>query len=287
MSILREIPDSMDPAVVAQIDARLDGIRAEAVIPLAIESGSRAWGFASPDSDYDCRFLYVRPIDDYLSPWPKRDVIETPLDAVLDVNGWDIAKALPLLLKGNAVVIEWLTSPIRYAADPWFLDAMLAFAAAHVPTDRLERHYLHLGLRQWARHGRRDAEIPLKRLFYALRPAAALRWLRLQGGAGVPPMAFGTLMAQCDPPVGMARQVAELIAAKTVTRELGSGRIPIAVAQFIDAEYAIAIDRAKRAPPAVPDIGAAQEAASRLFRAIVRRYDGSPVFPESRARPIG
>ena len=289
MTPLRAIPDSMDPAIVTQIDARLDGIRAGVTVPLAIESGSRAWGFASPDSDYDCRFLYVRPIDDYLSPWAKRDVIETPLDAVLDVNGWDIVKALPLLLKGNTVVIEWLMSPIRYAADPWFLGAMLEFAGAHVPIDRLERHYLHLGLRQWARHGRRDMAVPLKRIFYALRPAAALRWLRLHRGAGLPPMALATLMAECDPPAAMAGDVADMIAVKAVSRETGTARIPDAVARFIGAEYAIAINVGGRAAATMPDPArdAGQAAAERLFRAIVRRYDPGPVFPESRARPIG
>ncbi|MFE3443732.1 DNA polymerase beta superfamily protein [Nocardia sp. NPDC059180] len=84
---------------------------------LAIESGSRAWGFPSPDSDYDCRFLYVASLDTYLSPWRTRDVIETPLVGLLDVNGWDLGKALRLLVKGNAVLIEWLQSPIVYRGD--------------------------------------------------------------------------------------------------------------------------------------------------------------------------
>ncbi len=105
---MRSIPADFDAATVAAIDERLDlVVRDERVaMPLAIESGSRAWGFASPDSDYDCRFLYVRRRRDYLALWPHRDVIETPLDGLLDVNGWDVAKALRLLVKGNAVVIE-------------------------------------------------------------------------------------------------------------------------------------------------------------------------------------
>src|ERR1700753_208647 len=111
---LRSIPPEMNAGKVALIDAMLDRIMEDhrVFLPLAIESGSRAWGFASPDSDYDCRFLYLRRRRDYLALWAPRDVIETPLDGLLDVNGWDVTKALRLIVKGNAVVIEWLRSPI-------------------------------------------------------------------------------------------------------------------------------------------------------------------------------
>ena len=87
--------------------ARSTGAR----IPWAIESGSRAWGFPSPDSDYDCRFLFIRPRDQYLSLWPARDVMEPPLDKTYDVNGWDLAKAVKLVVKGNG----FGTRPRRHA----------------------------------------------------------------------------------------------------------------------------------------------------------------------------
>ena len=119
---MRAVPSSLDPAVVAEIDARLAGVETEHGVRIAwaVESGSRAWGFPSPDSDYDCRFLYVRPREDCLSLWPARDVIETPLDAVFDVNGWDLAKAVRLVVTGNAVASEWLRSPIVYPGDALF-----------------------------------------------------------------------------------------------------------------------------------------------------------------------
>ena len=83
-------------------------------IIMAIESGSRAWGFASPDSDYDVRFIYVRKEEDYLKLEKTRDVIEWKLDDVLDINGWDIKKALQLLHNSNPTVFEWCASPIIY-----------------------------------------------------------------------------------------------------------------------------------------------------------------------------
>lgn len=108
------IPASLDADVVAEIDRRLASVSRDygVRVPWAIESGSRAWGFPSPDSDYDCRFIFVRPADAYLGLWPASDVIETPLDTVFDVNGWDLAKAVRLVSRGNATAIEWLRSPI-------------------------------------------------------------------------------------------------------------------------------------------------------------------------------
>jgi len=237
--VLKSIPDSMDAGVVAQIEQRLASIRhAENVaIPLAIESGSRAWGFPSPDSDYDCRFLFVRRQGDYLSLWRKRDVIETPLDKVFDVNGWDLAKALKLLLKGNAVVIEWLMSPIRYDVDDAFRDDFLRLAGAVADRAQIGRHYLHLGERQRRTYFRNGKSVPQKKVFYALRPAAALRWLRLHPGAAVVPMHFPTMLTECDPPAEVAEIAAALIEKKARTRELAAEPLSAPIGHFIDAEF--------------------------------------------------
>ena len=192
MTLLRTLPDGFDPQAVSAIDARLDSIARAVSIPLAVESGSRAWGFPSPDSDYDCRFVFVRPAAAYLTLWPDRDVIETLLDAVLDVNGWDLAKALRLAVAGNAVVVEWLRSPIVYRADPWFRARLDAFCVDWSPLDRVRAHYLHLGLRQRARVVDGDGTAPVKKLFYLLRPALALRWMRANDG--LPPMHLNALV---------------------------------------------------------------------------------------------
>jgi predicted nucleotidyltransferase len=266
---MRAIPGDFDHTAVAAIDGRLDAIVGDdsATILLAIESGSRAWGFPSPDSDYDCRFFFVRREGDYLTPWPRRDVIETPLDGDLDVNGWDLGKALKLLLKGNAVVIEWLMSPIVYRGDPAFRADMLALATDHADPHRIARHYLHLGERQRRTYFADGKAVKLKKIFYALRPAAALRWLRLHPEAAIAPMHFPTLMAECAPPPDLVALVDGLIARKAVTRELGEAPLPAEVEAFIDSEFTIAEAMPPQRTSLSPEAMAAAEA---LFRKWVR-----------------
>jgi uncharacterized protein len=234
---MRQLDTGLDPAIVAQIDDRLDGIiRAENVsIPWAIESGSRAWGFPSPDSDYDCRFVYVRSHDSYLGLFPRRDVIETPLTDVLDVNGWDVGKAIKLMLKGNAVIVEWLTSELVYRGHDGFRTEFLELAAQIVDRGRIGKHYLHLAYSMRNRVLEGDA-VKLKKLFYVLRPVIALRWLRQRPKDSVAPMNFLTLCAQSDLPADTAREIAVMIETKAITRELGEGEVPPALRKLIEDE---------------------------------------------------
>ncbi len=258
---MRAIPVSLDPAIVARIDQRLAGVEAahDVRIPWAIESGSRAWGFPSPDSDYDCRFIFIRPRDRYLSLWPVRDVIETPLDETLDVNGWDLGKAMRLIAQGNAASAEWLRSPIVYSGDPAFQGRLLAFAADVADRVLVSRHYLHVARRQ-LEHPR-----SLKRFFYALRPAAALRWLDDHPDAAVPPMDLPTLLEESTADDEVRDAAALLIARKSVTRELGGGTPPAVLERFV----AIELRRAERFEDAVPAASATEvrRRADELFRA--------------------
>ena len=266
---LRTIPAELAREVVDQIDDRLDGVSQDqnVRILLAIESGSRAWGFPSPDSDYDCRFVFVRRLEDYLSPWPQPDVIETPLDAVLDVNGWELGKALKLLLKGNAVILEWLRSPIVYRGDSSFRTELLEFALAFADRALIGRHYLHLGERQRRVYFGDEQSVALKKIFYALRPAAALRWLSLHPNQAIPPMHFPTLMSECSPPVDVGIIVDNLQRQKAITRELGSAPLPKEIGRFIDDEFAAARTKYEQAKPVLNP--AATVAAEQLFRRYV------------------
>jgi hypothetical protein len=267
------IEAAIDKAVVAEIGQRLDDLRqVERVrIPLAIESGSRAWGFPSPDSDHDCRFIFVRAMKDYLSLFQARDVIETPLTPVLDVSGWDLRKALLLLLKGNAVVVEWLISPITYRADAAFRSAFLTLARDVADPSAIMRHYQHLALSTLKRIEADDGGLRLKKLFYVLRPLVARLWLERHPGMAVAPMHFPTLCAQTDLARDIAGAITDLIATKALTREMGTGEPPPVVLDFIAREIS-------RAPQTLPGarLSAEQgkEAADAFFRCWVDQARG-------------
>jgi len=240
-------------------------------IPWAIESGSRAWGFPSPDSDYDCRFVFVRPISNYVSLWPRRDVIEVPPDGDLDVNGWELGKAIKLLLKGNAVIIEWLRSPMIYCGDAQFQREFLAFFERFANRDFIGRHYLHLGERQRRAYFGDGMAVPLKKIFYVLRPAAVLRWLRFHPATAIPPMHLPTLMQECDPPRDVVDLTEELMARKAVSRELGTAPLAGPIAAFMDHEFDCAGTMIDKAATRISD--EARFEAEAFFRRTVARLD--------------
>lgn len=156
----------------------------------ACESGSRAWGFASPDSDYDVRFIYVHRIDYYLSIDDQRDVIELPINDVLDINGWELRKALRLFRKSNAPLYEWLQSPIVYAEDLAFVGEMRSLISTNFSARAGMHHYLSMA--KGVFEGELSGEmVKLKKYFYALRPILAAKWIA--DVKSVPPMDFGSL----------------------------------------------------------------------------------------------
>lgn len=161
----------IDPGIRAEIDARLAGIEAEFGVRVlyACESGSRGWGFASPDSDYDVRFIYVHPMSWYLKVSAQRDVIEVPISDELDINGWELRKALGLLKKGNATLIEWLDSPVVYRADGDFLQAIRVAARQTHQAERSFHHYVHMARKNYREYLRGDT-VRLKKYLYVLRP---------------------------------------------------------------------------------------------------------------------
>ncbi len=145
----------------------------------AVESGSRAWGFASPDSDYDIRFIYKHSPEWYLSLWEKPDVIEFMTAEDLDGSGWDLAKALKLLARSNAPLLEWLYPPVVYKTDDAFLKQMQEFAKDCFSPIAVMHHYL--GTTKNFMEVCEQENVKLKSYFYALRTALAGRWIVEQG----------------------------------------------------------------------------------------------------------
>ena len=157
---------------------------------LAVESGSRAWGFESKDSDYDVRFLYVRKAENYLKLEGVRDVIEWQLDEVLDINGWDIQKALRLLYKSNPTLFEWCASPIVYHQTTE-ADELRKLLNVYFSEKKSLFHYWHMADSNY-REYLKTAQVKAKKYFYVLRPILASKWIIKYQAA--PPIEFTQLV---------------------------------------------------------------------------------------------
>jgi predicted nucleotidyltransferase len=210
MSIEEEITQALDDL------ERREKIR----IVYACESGSRAWGFPSADSDYDVRFIYVRSIEWYLSIdfERKRDVIELPIKDDLDVNGWDLTKALRLLRKSNPTLIEWLGSPIVYRDRPAISDALRALLPHYYAPVRAIYHY-HSMVRKHANTYLKGELINPKKYFYALRTLLAVKWI--EGERGIVPMEFERLVDAIVDSAELRAAIDDLLVRKRSGAEMG------------------------------------------------------------------
>lgn len=211
----------------------------------ACESGSRGWGFASPDSDYDVRFLYVHPPEWYLRVEAPRDVIELPIDDELDVCGWEWRKALGLLKGANPTLIEWLDSPVVYLQNEDAISALKTLVPQWFSPLRARWHYYSMARKNFRGYLQGDS-VRLKKYFYVLRPLLAVRWV--EAGKGVPPMRFAELLAGSDLDDALRQEIDELLERKQRAGESEYGlRRPLLHA-FIQSELA----RGELAP-ALPD----------------------------------
>ena len=189
--------------------------REECRILLAVESGSRAWGFASPDSDYDVRFIYVRPEKAYLRLDRTRDVIEVPINDELDINGWDIDKTLRLLHKSNPTVFEWFSSPIIYQTSA-FTGQFRPIMQKYFSSKAGLWHYLHMAEGNY-RDYLRGEMVRAKKYFYVLRPILACKWILEKGTP--PPMLF-TDLVKSELPDDLSETVYQLLDLKMNSPEI-------------------------------------------------------------------
>lgn len=210
---------------------REEGVR----ILYACESGSRAWGFPSADSDYDVRFIYAHPRDWYLSVnlEKKRDVIERPINDELDISGWDVRKALQLFYKSNPPLLEWLGSPIVYLERGETVAKMRELAKTFYSPKASMYHYLHMARGNY-REYLRGEEVWLKKYFYALRPILAINWL--ERGLGVVPTEFQKLVDAVVEDDQMRTDIDRLLIEKRAGNELKRGSRIDSVSGFLDSE---------------------------------------------------
>lgn len=215
------------------IDDKLNEIEEKENVRIlhAIESGSRAWGFASPDSDYDVRFIYVRKKEDYLALNPKRDVIEWQLDEVLDINGWDLKKALYHFHKSNATLFEWSNSPIVYRTTKEWQE-IYTVAKDYFSVKSSLYHYYGTANGNFFEYLQED-EVKYKKYFYVIRPLLACKYIKEH--ITPPPVLFSELMKQ-ELPHEIEQEIQKLLEVKTNTPEIGKGQRIDALNQYIEKE---------------------------------------------------
>lgn len=202
-------------------------------IVYACESGSRAWGFPSADSDYDVRFLYLHPVEWYLSIDIKRDVIERPIQDGLDVSGWDMKKALPLFRKSNPPLLEWLGSPIVYLEQYGAAEGMRGLLPDYYSPAACLYHYLHMARGNYREYLKGDV-VWIKKYFYVLRPVLAMNWI--ERGWGVVPTDFNILVDKLPLKPSVAKEIANLLAVKRAGVELDRGPRIEVLSRFIEEE---------------------------------------------------
>ena len=247
-----------------EIAARLDRIEEERGVRIiyAAESGSRSWGLASPDSDYDVRFIYVKPLRQYLRIDEGADFIEWQLDAVYDINGWDLKKALGQLYKGNASLFEWQHSPIIYRATPEW-DRVSGVFGGYFSEKAAVRHYYGLAKSTFMNHLQGE-NLSYKKYFYALRPLLSARHIEIRHE--FPPLVFTELLEQDQLPRELSDAINGLLDIKKQIAEKDlRPRIPV-INAFIEEELQAQQEMLAALPD---DRNQEYDALNRVFQEIV------------------
>jgi predicted nucleotidyltransferase len=233
-------------------------------ILFACEAGSRAWGFESPDSDYDVRFIYVPRLQYYLdvhvpgqpATMNHRDVIETPISGDLDITGWEIRKALRLAMGSNPALLEWLDSPKVYLTTPKMVQ-FREIALDCMTASKLYHHYYGMAKRNYHEHLTGDT-VRYKKYLYVIRPLLACRWIethlagqnqRHDGTSTglMPPVAFRSLLEGFSEESPVHREIQKLLKIKMTAGEAESSTPWPLLHEFILSE----LERAKQEIKAV------------------------------------
>ncbi len=226
---------AIDPNINKTIQQKLDEIEKKENVKIlhCVESGSRSWGFASPDSDYDVRFIYARDMDFYLSLRPKKDYIDWELNETLDINGWDISKALLLFHRSNATVFEWSNSPVVYrTSDIW--EKVRAVSNDYFSVKSCMYHYYGTATSNYNQYLTEEF-VKYKKYFYVLRPLLCCKWIEKYKTA--PPVLFDELKNTVLPKE-LLSDIEALVAKKVEMSESDKGERVDVINDFIAGELA-------------------------------------------------
>lgn len=217
-----------------QIDAALTALEEQQGLRVlfACESGSRAWGFPSPDSDYDVRFVYVLPLPWYLTVDAGRDTHEAMLPDAIDLSGWEVRKTLRLFAACNLALCEWLGSPIVYRTTPWA--ARLRALVPQFFNPRKAMHHYLSSARSTAAEHLVGETLRIKKFFYILRPLLAARFVERTGA--MPPTEFATLYAADGFSPTLRSQIDDIVAQKRDAGEAAHVRLPLELRTFLQEE---------------------------------------------------
>ena len=227
----------IEPEIVEKVQKliRLTELKQDVRVLLAVESGSRAWGFSSRDSDYDVRFVYIQRKEWYLTIdlESKRDVIERPIEELIDLSGWDIRKALRLFARANPPLIEWLSSPIVYKDEGSFRSELEGLLHLYYEPRSCMYHYMHMAERNY-RDYLKGPVVWIKKYLYVLRPVLAINWI--EQNRGPVPMEFNRLLVTIEEHGPLINEIAQLVDRKRKGDELDRGPENPTIGKFISDE---------------------------------------------------
>ncbi|MCL2571129.1 MAG: nucleotidyltransferase domain-containing protein [Defluviitaleaceae bacterium] len=208
----------MDPNIVKSIMEKLKETEEthQVKIPLAIESGSRGWGFAAANADYDCRFIYVHKRDWYLSVQEKKDFIEYPVDEIFDIRGYDLSRALKYIMKSQATILEYLSSNVGYIRNNTVIGKLQTLAIDFFNPIPVSYHYLNLA-RNMLKEVTESPTAKIKKYFYILRPVANLNYIWQYNK--MPYMEYAKTLEAIDPDLAILDAINELKALKASSLE--------------------------------------------------------------------
>lgn len=214
----------------------------DVTILYAVESGSRAWGFASVDSDYDVRFIYARKKEEYLRLEPSDDVIDLPLKGNLDISGWDLSKALRLLYKSNPSIFEWLNSPVFYKTVLEFA-RFRRLSSRYFSPKKMIFHYLGIARQNFQKYMDGMDEVSLKKYFYIMRGILGSRWI--MKNSAPPPIVFSGLAESLNDEKVRTKILSMIEEKRNAKEELSIARVPV-LDEFINRQIDEITDYAEK-----------------------------------------